>query len=45
MNKVCSISTQVDANTAAIAVIPNPADYIDISSGATVVFRVLSLFL
>ena len=37
MNKVCSVSTQVDANTAAIAVIPNPADYIDISSGATVV--------
>ena len=45
MNKVCSVSTQVDANTAAIAVIPNPADYIDISSGATVVspFVLLSL--
>lgn len=36
MNKVCSVSTQVDANTAAIAAIPNPNDYIDIAPTLTV---------
>jgi len=32
MNKVCSVSTQVDANTAAIAVIPSLNSYVDIST-------------
>ena len=36
MNKVCSVSTQVDANTAAIAAIPNPNAYIDIAPTLTV---------
>ena len=35
MNKVCSVSTQVDANTAAIASIPNPNGFVDISSDIT----------